>query len=163
MSSSRFPLRPAYGWLFLSCLSHGKPLVISPRQRKVASNSGIIRWMTQTGTMPEQGDIVLIPIPFTDLSSHKRRPVIVISNNAYNQHAPDLIVVAMTSNPILSAYSFTITSADLAQGKLNRPGTVRVDKIYTLEQTLIVKTFGRVNGPTLRRVRAILRTLTTPS
>ena len=28
--------------------------------------------------MPEQGDIVLIPIPFTDLSSQKRRPVIII-------------------------------------------------------------------------------------
>jgi len=34
--------------------------------------------------MPEQGDIVLIPIPFTDLSSNRRRPVIVISNNLYN-------------------------------------------------------------------------------
>jgi len=33
--------------------------------------------------MPEQGDIVLIPIPFTDLSSQKRRPVIVISNDTY--------------------------------------------------------------------------------
>lgn len=31
--------------------------------------------------MPKQGDILLIPIPFTDLSSHKRRPVIVISND----------------------------------------------------------------------------------
>lgn len=29
--------------------------------------------------MPSQGDIVLIPIPLTDLSSHKRRPVIGIS------------------------------------------------------------------------------------
>ena len=35
--------------------------------------------------MHEQGDIVLIPIPFTDLSSQKRRPVIVISNDAYNR------------------------------------------------------------------------------
>jgi len=35
--------------------------------------------------MPEQGDILLIPIPYTDLSSTKRRPVIVILNNAYNQ------------------------------------------------------------------------------
>ena len=49
--------------------------------------------------MPDQGDIVLIPIPFTDLSSQKRRPVIVISNDGYNQATPDIVVVAMTSNP----------------------------------------------------------------
>jgi mRNA-degrading endonuclease toxin of MazEF toxin-antitoxin module len=35
--------------------------------------------------MPNQGDILLVPIPFTDLSSQNRRPVIVISNNAYNK------------------------------------------------------------------------------
>lgn len=29
---------------------------------------------------PKQGDIVLVPVPFTDLSSQKRRPVIIISN-----------------------------------------------------------------------------------
>lgn len=32
--------------------------------------------------MLEQVDIILIPIPYTDLTSAKRRPVIVISNNA---------------------------------------------------------------------------------
>jgi len=30
--------------------------------------------------MPDQRDILLIPIPFTDLTSQRRRPVIVISN-----------------------------------------------------------------------------------
>ena len=48
---------------------------------------------------PQQGDIVLIPIPFIDLSSHRRRPVIVISNDAYNRRTDDMVVVAMTSNP----------------------------------------------------------------
>ena len=81
--------------------------------------------------MPRQGDIVLIPIPFTDLSSQKRRPVIVVSNDAYNRKTMDIVVVAMTSNPAAVDYSFTITSSNLEQGKLNRPGKVRVDEIYT--------------------------------
>ncbi len=45
-----------------------------------------------------QRDIVLIPIPFTNLSSSKRRPVIIISENEYNHSNPDVIVVAITSN-----------------------------------------------------------------
>ena len=109
--------------------------------------------------MPEQGDIVLIPIPFTDLSSQKRRPVIVISNNIYNQKTADIVVVAMTSNPAKVDYSFTITSSDLEQGKLNRPGKVRVDKIYTMSQSIVVKTFGRVNAQVLDRIRRELQDL----
>jgi mRNA interferase MazF len=103
--------------------------------------------------MPEQGDIVLIPIPFTDLSSQKRRPVIIISNNLYNHRRTDIVVIAMTSNPAPVDYSFTITSSDLNRGVLNRPGKVRVDKIYTLSQSIVVKTFGRVNSATLERIR----------
>jgi len=109
--------------------------------------------------VPDQGDIVLIPIPFTDLSSQKRRPVIVISNNQYNRDTRDVIVVAMTSNPEATDYSLPITSVNLISGKLNRPGKVRVDKIYTMSQAIIVKTFGRVDGHTLDRVRSALTRL----
>ena len=109
--------------------------------------------MTKTGTMPKQGDILPIPIPFTDLSSQKRRPVIVISNDRYNGKTGDVIVVAMTSNPQVTDHSFSITSSNLVIGALNRPGKVRVDRIYTLSQTIIVKTFGQVNDETLNRIR----------
>jgi mRNA interferase MazF len=111
--------------------------------------------------MPEPGEIVLIPVPFTDLSSTKRRPVIVISNRVYHQATADMVVVAMTSNPTQAPYSFLITSADLQRGALNRPGMVRVDKIYTLSQTLIVRTFGQVNEQILERIRQLLQQLTT--
>ncbi|HEY7326137.1 MAG TPA: type II toxin-antitoxin system PemK/MazF family toxin [Gemmataceae bacterium] len=46
--------------------------------------------------MPSQRDIVLVPVPFTDLSSTRRRPVIVLSNDAYNRSTTDMVVVAMT-------------------------------------------------------------------
>ena len=109
--------------------------------------------------MPEQGDILLVPIPFTDLSSQKRRPVIVVSNNAYNRKTIDLVVVAMTSNPAETDYSFTITSADLEKGTLNHPGKVRADKIYTISKSIVVKTFGRVNDKVMDRIRGELQSL----
>jgi len=110
--------------------------------------------------MPEQGDIVLIPIPFTDLSSQKRRPVVVISNDVYNRKTADVVVVAMTSNPAPVDYGFMIISADLEKGTLNRPAKIRGDKIYTLAQSIVVKTFGRVNSATLDRIRRTLQDLT---
>ncbi|HLN30531.1 MAG TPA: type II toxin-antitoxin system PemK/MazF family toxin [Gemmataceae bacterium] len=106
--------------------------------------------------MPEQGDIVLIPVPFTDLSSQKRRPVIVVSNNSYNRKTADFVFVALTSNPGPTPFGLTITSGDLEQGQLNRPSQVRVDKIYTLAQGIAVKTLGRVNKAVLDRIRGLL-------
>src|SRR5260370_145955 len=85
-------------------------------QRTAVWVFGIIRMTMRIGTMPNQGDIVLIPIPFTDLSSSKRRPVIVVSNNAYHTTNTDIVVVAMTSNPGLVSYSLIITSTDLLRG-----------------------------------------------
>ncbi len=109
--------------------------------------------------MPDQGEIVLIPIPFTDLSPQKRRPVIVISNKTYNHKTLDIVVVAMTSDPAVVDFSFTINSSDLDAGKLNRPGNVRVDKIFTLSQSLVIKTFGRVNSTVLNQIRDKLQEL----
>jgi mRNA interferase MazF len=109
--------------------------------------------------MPDQGEIVLIPIPFTDLSSQKHRPVIVISNNIYNHKTLDIVVVAMTSAPAIVDFSFTINSSDLDVGKLNRPGNVRVDKIFTLSQSIVIKTFGRVNSTVLNQIRNKLQEL----
>jgi mRNA interferase MazF len=106
--------------------------------------------------MPRQGDIVLVPVPFTDLSSARRRPVIVISSDAYQAATTDMVVVAMTSNLASTPYSFVISSSDLDAGTLNHPGRVRADKIYTLAQSIAVKTFGHVTDATLDRIRQLL-------
>jgi mRNA interferase MazF len=113
--------------------------------------------------MPDQGDIVLIPVPFTDLSSQKRRPVIVVSNDAYNRRNHDVVVVAMTSRPSTDAFSFQIGSSDLVGGVLNHPGTVRVDKIYTLATAIVVKRFGKVSPAVLERICTLLGARTSSS
>jgi mRNA interferase MazF len=44
-----------------------------------------------------QGDVVLVPLPFTDLSSVKQRPGLVLSPERLNKVRPDLVVAAITS------------------------------------------------------------------
>jgi mRNA interferase MazF len=43
----------------------------------------------------KQGTIVLTPFPFTDLSTSKRRPALVISKN--NQQKTDIVVAYISS------------------------------------------------------------------
>jgi mRNA interferase MazF len=56
-------------------------------------------------TTYSQGQVVLIPFPFTDLTTTKQRPAVIISSNAYNRTHPDLILAAITS--MMSPLAFT--------------------------------------------------------
>jgi mRNA interferase MazF len=69
----------------------------------------------------------------------------------------------MTSNPSKAPFSFQVTSSDLIEGALNRPGIVRVDKIYTLAQSIVIKKFAKVKPAVVRRIRQILDTVTQPA
>ena len=48
-------------------------------------------------TIYNQGDVLLVPYPFTDQSETKQRPAIVLSGAAYNQSHPDVILAPITS------------------------------------------------------------------
>jgi mRNA interferase MazF len=43
------------------------------------------------------GDIVLVPFPFTDQSTSKRRPAVVVSSELYSARHTDVILMAVTS------------------------------------------------------------------
>src|SRR5438067_9689446 len=47
-------------------------------------------------TRYKRGDIVLVSFPFTDLSSSKRPPALVISPDALNDQMEDVVVAALT-------------------------------------------------------------------
>lgn len=83
--------------------------------------------------MYRQGDILLIPFPFSDLSSTKQRPVLVLSNSEYNRSQQDIVVAAITSNVIERNYLIGITSDDLQEGQLKADSGIRADKIYNIK------------------------------
>ncbi len=99
-----------------------------------------------------QRDILLVPVPFTDLSSVKRRPVLVISNNAYNSKTSDILVAAITSNIQENPYGLTINSPDLEQGSLPLMSQIRADKIYALNSRIVSKKFGKLKRAQFEKV-----------
>ncbi|WP_299290002.1 type II toxin-antitoxin system PemK/MazF family toxin [uncultured Mucilaginibacter sp.] len=45
----------------------------------------------------KQGDVVLLPFPFTNQQGSKVRPGIVVSNSLVNQTSKDVIIVQLTT------------------------------------------------------------------
>jgi len=41
--------------------------------------------------------VVLVPFPFTDQTTTKKRPAVVVSSAAYHGQRPDIILMAITS------------------------------------------------------------------
>ena len=106
-----------------------------------------------SGTMLKQRDIILIPIPFTDLTSQKKRPAVIISNDSYNETHEDIVVVALTSNIEPRDFSLMLTGNDLEEGTLKVTSMIRVDKIYTLNKSIVLKTFGKVKPDILSKIK----------
>ena len=103
--------------------------------------------------MYNQGDILLVPVPFTDLSTQKKRPVLVMSKQGYNYIADDLIVIAITSLPDAKPYAVLLTNRDMKDGVLKVDSYIRADKIYTLSQSLIIRRFGKVKQNIVETVK----------
>jgi mRNA interferase MazF len=109
--------------------------------------------------MYKRGEIVLLPVPFSDLSSVKRRPVLVISNTSHNCTNSDMIVVAITSN--MQQNGIVIETKDLLAGELPKKSLIRCDKIYTLEQCIVIKQIGIVSESVLKKVISDINMLIT--
>lgn len=103
--------------------------------------------------MYKQGDIVLIPVPFSNLKQQKQRPVLIISNDSYNEVMEDIVVLAITSKIRDLLYSIVIDSKDLTEGELKKTSEIRADKVYTRSKNIVRKKFGHVNTEILEAVR----------
>ncbi len=44
-----------------------------------------------------RGDVVLVPFPFSDQTTTKKRPAVIISSNTYNDTSRDIVIMAITS------------------------------------------------------------------
>jgi len=107
-------------------------------------------------TRYKRGDIVLVPFPFTDLSSSKRRPALVISSDDFNGQMQDLVVAAITSQ-LTNDRAVTVESSDCIDGTLPRTLVVKLAKIFTIHSALVIKRICALHPEKLNAVLADLR------
>lgn len=96
------------------------------------------------------GDLVLLPFPFTDLSSQKRRPALVLRDSDLRG---DFVALAITSQRQDLAAAL-IEPTDLAEGVLPKTSWVRLDKPYSFNSKLVVARFGSLKPQHFESVRA---------
>jgi mRNA interferase MazF len=85
-------------------------------------------------------DIILVPFPFTDKNTTKKRPALVINNLEYQAKTGHLILLMITSAKNSSWYSDTkIEELDITG--LKAPSIIRF-KVFSLDEKLIIKKVG---------------------
>ena len=110
--------------------------------------------MTPPTTSCRRGDVVLVPFPFTDLSTTKQRPALVVSPDSWNAAQPDVILVAITSQMAVAPgqQDLVLNTADIAAAGLPKPSRIRVTKLFTMHSGLLKRNLGHLPDATTSAV-----------
>ena len=102
------------------------------------------------------GDIVVVPFPFSDQMSAKRRPAVVVSSSDYNTYRPDLVIMAVTSRIREPApYGDTVVLHWREAGLL-KPSAVK-PVFTTIEKGLVLRSLGQLQEKDEKALRETLQ------
>jgi mRNA interferase MazF len=103
----------------------------------------------------DPGDVILIAFPFTDVGAVKRRPALVLMPSGTN----DLLLARITSRSPRSPWDVLVDA--WSEAGLLAASVVRLDKLATLQRTLVERRLGRLADEDRRRVGQRVRELLT--
>ena len=85
-----------------------------------------------------KGDIIVIEFPFSNLRISKRRPVLILKV----PKGEDVIVAQITGLSYEKSVEIPLNNNDFKKGSLKRESYVRIDKIASIEKSLIKYKLG---------------------
>ena len=101
------------------------------------------------------GDVVLAPLPFTNLSGIKIRPAAVLADVGMQ----DWVLCEITSNPQLRDRYIAIGRDDMDRGRLRLQSWARPDRLTTLNDSVFKKRLGRLSTAKHAEIAAAVRSL----
>lgn len=106
-------------------------------------------------------DVVVVPFPFTDRSTTKRRPALVLSSTEAFNPPSGHVVLAMITSARNSAWPLDTEIQDLDSAGLPSTSIVRM-KLFTLDERLIIRQAGHLGCGDQARVGRTLQALMPP-
>ena len=101
---------------------------------------------------PVIGEVVVLPFPQSNLQVGKRRPALVVAELA----GQDLILCQITSKVHSDGYTVPLAISDFERGRLAVNSFIRANRLFTVEQSVVLYVAGRVREAKLQEVRSIL-------
>src|SRR5438128_9004190 len=98
---------------------------------------------------PLVGEVVVLPFPQTDLQSGKRRPALVVADLTGN----DVILCQITTQSRHDNYSVPLTTADFDSGRLNADSFIRANRLFTIDQSVILYSAAKIKIAKVNEVR----------
>jgi mRNA interferase MazF len=100
------------------------------------------------------GYVVLIPFPFTDFSTFKQRPAVVISSSSFSRGSSDIIIAAISSNLVKKKdkYEYHLNRNEQKSSGLPKPSAVKLGKIITIDKRLVRKRTGHLPQKTTKDI-----------
>ena len=89
-----------------------------------------------------RGDVVVLDFPFSNLLQVKRRPALIIKI----QKGEDMIVSQITGKSQESSVEISINKKDFKEGGLKIDSYLRLDKIFSVEKSLIKYKIGSLKS-----------------
>ena len=103
-------------------------------------------------------EVVVVPFPFTDRKTDKRRPALILSDDMKVNTPSGHAVLAMITSQKNPDWPLDTTITGIRQTGLTAPSKVRM-KLFTLDSRLIIKKIGMLIESDRKAVRNALQNL----
>ena len=102
---------------------------------------------------PVTGDVVVVLFPFSDLSSAKKRPALVLAAPG----GDDVILCQITSRQVFDRFAIPVVENDFASGSLRVENNVRPTRIFTADRNIIQYTAGHLKKECMEKILECVR------
>ena len=98
--------------------------------------------------VPVKGEVVVLPFPFSDLSSNKCRPALVLAV----PRPDEILVCQITSQTTRPEYVIPLANSDFATGGLKNPSYIRPNHIFLADPSIVHFAAGIIKPEKLQEV-----------